>query len=245
MDYQKILSKKELYTKNLHTINPISLEKLKMAFDIEFTHNSTAIEGNTLTLIETKLILEDKISVGGKSLREIYEIVNNHKATKYVEECVSQALPLSEEITKNIHSIISENILVGGVYRNEPVVITGATHTPPVGQIMYSQIKFFYDDMQSKARLLNEVEYVAWTHAEFVRIHPFIDGNGRTSRQIMNYQLLSLGYPPISISVASRFEYYDCLDKYCSTGELTLFADMIATLVEERLDEFDSYLKKE
>ncbi|MFI3141946.1 MAG: Fic family protein [Clostridia bacterium] len=236
MNYEQILQKQKQYESKKHLISKLALEKEEIAFKIEFTHNSTAIEGNTMTLMQTKLLLEDKISIGDKSLRETYEIVNNNKAFEFAQQCIVEGKPLSEKIVKDIHAIINENIFVGGIYRNEPVKITGASHKPPHGQKMFEQIKSFFADLEFRQDL-NPIELAAWTHAEFVRIHPFIDGNGRTSRLIMNYQLMAYGYPPVSISVKDRFNYYECLDKYASENELEDFSQMIANLVENRLDE--------
>ena len=112
-----------------------------------FSHNSTAIEGNTLTLMETKVTLEDGISVGGKELREIYEVVNHKKAYRYVKRCIAEGKVLDEHIVKDIHAILTENIIVGGIYRNQEVRISGAGHVPLVGNDMYVQIKNFYDDL--------------------------------------------------------------------------------------------------
>lgn len=112
MDFNKIKQKQELYSKNKNKISEIASLKHETAFEIEYTHHSTAIEGNTLTLMETKLLLDDNISVGGKALREIYEVVNHKKAFDYVKKCVSENLVLNEKITKDIHSIINENILL-------------------------------------------------------------------------------------------------------------------------------------
>lgn len=109
------------------------------AFEVEFTHNSTAIEGNTLTLMETKVVLEDGISIGGKALREIYEVVNHKNAFRYVKQCIKEGLPLGEKIIKYIHAFVMETIIAGGIYRNEEVVISGASHIPPTRNEMYVQ----------------------------------------------------------------------------------------------------------
>lgn len=237
MDYERILKKKEIYNKHIDRVPIEQREKFYRNFEINFTHNSTAIEGNTLSLIETKLLIEDKISVGGKSLREIYEVINNHKAFEYVKKSVNKNITLDENIVKDIHSIINENILIGGIYRNEPVRIGGASHKPPVGQEMYMQIKNFFSELPYKYTD-NPIDLSSYTHAEFVRIHPFVDGNGRTSRQIMNYQLMINNFPPVSISVKDRLEYYLHLDKYATTGDLSDFSNMVSKLVEEQLDEY-------
>ncbi len=237
MDYQALLLKKVQYQEALKIANKHALEKEFQNFYIEFSHNSTAIEGNTLTLLETKLILEDKISVGGKSLRELYEVINHHKATLFVEETVKKKQPLEESTTKDIHAMINENIFTGGIYRNEAVRITGASHKPPVGEEMFRQIKAFFSTLPFQFPE-NQILLSAWTHAEFIRIHPFIDGNGRTARQMLNYQLVSAGFPPISIPNSEKLVYYQTLDLFCSQGQLEPFADFIANLVEIRLDDF-------
>lgn len=236
MNFASLQQKKELYNQKKGSIDSITLSSYEQDFELTYTHNSTAIEGNTLTLIETKVVLEDGISVGGKKLREIYEVVNHKKAYRYVKKCIAEEKKLDEHIVKDLHAILTENIIVGGVYRSEPVRISGAGHTPPVGNDMYIQIKNFYADLAWKKEALNPIEYAAWTHAEFVRIHPFIDGNGRTSRLLMNYQLMYAGFLPVSIAKEDRLEYYNALEAYATLGNLEAFTDLIAELEEKQLD---------
>ena len=237
MDYQRILEKKNKYENNKSKISSVTLSSYEKDFELKFTHNSTAIEGNTLTLMETKVVLEDGVSIGGKSLREIYEVINHKKAYEYVKKCIAENKPLTENIVKDLHAILTENIIVGGIYRNQEVRISGAGFTPPAGNEMYMQIKGFYEELNNKSDL-NLIELAAWTHAEFVRIHPFIDGNGRTSRLLMNYQLLSYGFLPVSIDKETRLEYYNSLEEYAVNGNLQPFADLIADLEEKHLDEY-------
>lgn len=235
MDFERILEKKVRYEKNKANINAVTLSSYEKDFELRFTHNSTAIEGNTLTLIETKVVLEDGVSIGGKELREIYEVVNHKKAYDYVKKCILNHKPLSESVVKDLHAILTDNIIVGGIYRNQEVRIGGAGFTPPAGNEMYVQIKGFYEDLKHKTDL-NPIELAAWTNAEFVRIHPFIDGNGRTSRLLMNYQLLSQGFLPVSIEKEDRLEYYNALEEYAVNGALQPFADLVAELEEGQLD---------
>ena len=237
MDYQRILEKKIKYENNKSKISSVTLSSYEKDFELKFTHNSTAIEGNTLTLMETKVILEDGVSIGGKELREIYEVINHKKAYEYVKKCIAENKPLTENIVKDLHAILTENIIVGGIYRNQEVRISGAGFTPPAGNEMYMQIKGFYEELNNKSDL-NPIELAAWTHAEFVRIHPFIDGNGRTSRLLMNYQLLSYGFLPVSIDKKTRLEYYNYLEEYAVNGNLQPFADLIADLEDKHLDEY-------
>ena len=237
MDYDMLCQKREQLSLLCEQLPKEVLQSFDRSFEVEYTHNSTAIEGNTLSLIQTKAILEDGISVGGKTLREIYEVVNHNKAFGFVKKCVTEGKTLDETIIKDIHALLMENILTGGVYRNVEVRISGAKHKPPVPSEMYQQIKNFYADMPYKVKE-NAIEFAAWTHAEFVKIHPFVDGNGRTSRMIMNYQLMASGFLPVSIAKENRLEYFETLEAYAVEGDLKPFANMIAELEEQRLDEY-------
>ena len=238
MNLDRILEKQKIYSQGKTKIDAVTLSSYEKDFELTFTHNSTAIEGNTLTLMETKLVLEDGISIGGKQLREIYEVVNHKKAYRYVKKCIAEGKVLDEHIVKDIHAILTENIMVGGVYRNQEVRISGAGHTPPAGNDMYVQIKNFYADLAWKKESMDPVAYAAWTHAEFVRIHPFIDGNGRTSRLLMNYQLMAAGFLPVSIEKENRLDYYNALETYAVQNNLELFTELIAELEEKQLDTY-------
>lgn len=242
MIYERLLAKREKLLEMQKCNSENIFENFNKAFEIEYAHNSTAIEGNTLTLIETKVLLEDKISVGKKSLREIYEVVNHNKAFSYVKDCIAEDKHLDENIVKDIHSILMENILVGGIYRNVEVRITGAKHKPPVPSEMYHQIKDFFSNLNFKSDL-NPIELASWTHAEFVKIHPFVDGNGRTSRLIMNYQLMKHGFLPISVNKEDKLDYFNFLEEYAVNGNLETFADFVAELEESQLDEYLSIIK--
>jgi len=243
MDFSKLNEQKNYYQSNKDILPDSVIDNYNKAFEIDYTHNSTAIEGNTLTLMETKLVLEDKLSIGGKQLREIYEVVNHDKAFSYVKDCVSKGEALSEAIIKNIHALLMENIIQGGIYRSVDVYISGARHTPPTPNDAYRQIKDFYADLSIKSND-NPIELAAWTHAEFVRIHPFIDGNGRTSRLIMNFQLMAHGFLPVSIPKESRLEYFNTLESYAVDNDLRPFTDLIAGLEEVQLNRFNQAIEQ-
>jgi Fic family protein len=238
MDYAALLQKRDYINEHRECISKDFSDSYEKAFAVEYAHNSTAIEGNTLSLIETKLLLEDKLSIGGKELREIYEVVNHNKAYEYVRARIAESKPLDANCVKDIHAVLMENIFPGGVYRSVTVRITGASHRPPEPNEMYWQMQDFYADLPHKSQQMNAIELAAWTHAEFVRIHPFADGNGRTSRLLMNYQLMANGFMPVSISKEDRLAYYETLDKYAVSGDIAPFADMVAGLESLRLDEY-------
>ena len=244
MNYIALNQMKDQLRKNWKRLPETALQSFLNSFDIEYVHNSTAIEGNTLTLIETKTVLEDKLSIGGKSLCEIYEVINHSKAFSYVKACVAKQESLSESISRNIHEILMENILVGGIYRNCEIRITGARHKPPADNEMYSQIKAINSSLPNHPEL-NSIELAAYTHAEFVRIHPFEDGNGRTARLIMNYQLMISGFLPRSIRKEVRLQYFETLEQYASEGNLQPFSDLIADLEEKQIRVYMSLLPKE
>jgi Fic family protein len=236
MDFCELQRLKEEFNKKKAS-SGTAWDSFERSFDIEYTHNSTAIEGNTLSLIETKAVLEDNLSIGGKSLREIYEVVNHKKAFSYVKKCVAEKQALSEKAVKDIHALLMENIMTGGVYRNVSVRITGAKHKPPVPSEMYRAIKGFFDGLSVKTEL-NSIELAAYTHAEFVKIHPFEDGNGRTVRLIMNYQLMKDGFLPVSIAKENRLTYFKTLEEYAVNADLKPFVDLITALETVRLTEF-------
>ena len=236
MKYQAILDKAQKYQQLAKNTDAWALNNWETAFEIEYTHQSTAIEGNTLSLMETKVVLEDGISVGGKKLRELYEVINHRKAYRFVKERIAEGKKLDEHTVKDIHAILMENIFAGGIYRNVNGRITGAGHIPPEPEGAYRQIKNFYADLSWKYKD-DPITYAAWTHAEFVRIHPFVDGNGITSRLLMNYQLMSYGLLPVSVPDTARLEYFKCLEEYAVNGNIELFADFVAALEEKRLDD--------
>ena len=237
MNYQGLQQTKTLYKQRKESLPEITVKSYAQAFELEYTHHSTAIEGNTLTLLETKAVLEEGLSVGGKKLREIYEVVNHDKAYRYVKECIAKELPLEEKIVKDIHAMLMENIMTGGNYRNVDVYISGAAHTPPTPNEMYRQVEVFYTDLQER-EWNNVIELAVWTQGEFVRLCPFVDGNGSTSRLMMNYQLMAHGFLPVSIAKENRLAYFDALEAYAVRQELSPFADMIAVLEEQQLDRY-------
>lgn len=225
------------YKQNKNILNSEIRDNYEEHFRIDYSHNSTAIEGNTLSSLDVSLLLTDKISVGGKKLREIFEVVNHDKAFSYIKKCTENNILLDENIVKNIHATVMDNILTGGVYRSVDVYISGARHTPPPPIKAYEDMKYFFYTLQNYSE--DAITLSAYTHAEFVKIHPFVDGNGRTARLLMNYQLMANGLPPISINSKDRYTYYSALDEYACTGNLEPFIQQITQLEHEQLDKYN------
>lgn len=236
MDFAALDALRARWLEGAPRVEPQALERFEQSFAVAYAHDSTAIEGNTLTLIQTKAVLEDGVSIGGKTLREIYEVVNHDKAFRFVKARIADGEPLSERLVQDVHAILMENILPGGFYRNTDVRISGASHHPPHPEEMFRQVKQFFADLSTRTDL-HPIELAAWTHAEFVRIHPFSDGNGRTSRMMLNYQLLSAGFLPVSIRKEDRLPYFENLEAYAVNGDLAPFAGQVAALEKAQLEE--------
>lgn len=201
---------------------------------IEWTYNSNAIEGNTLTLSETKVVLENGITIKGKPLKDHLEIINHKEAIEYIEDLVSKNVKLSEYDIKAVHYLILKEIdsTNAGKYRQENVFISGAKHVPSV----YLNVPYEMQKMIEKYQSwkdLHPVVRACYLHGEFVKIHPFIDGNGRTARLLLNFELIQSGYPPVVIKTENRADYYDALDKAHTTNDYTDFIKIIVDLVNE------------
>ncbi len=201
---------------------------------VEWTYNSNAIEGSTLTMSETRVVLEG-ITIGGKSMVEHLETINHRDAILFVEELVSNKEPLSEWNIRNIHSLILKEIdnENAGKYRMENVVISGAKHIPPkyyeVNNLMQTLIAEYQNDWKD----YHPVVRATLLHGEFVKIHPFIDGNGRASRLLLNFELMKNGYTPIIIKNENRAKYYDVLDIAHTTMNYEPFIKFVSDLVIE------------
>ncbi len=167
-----------------------NIRNLENDFQIKYIYNSNAIEGNTLTLKETKVVLEG-ITIGGKTLREHFEVINHAETILYIEDMVKNKEELSEYVIKSIHSLILKNIDNdnAGKYRNQNVIISGAEHIPPDYVLVQDKMEEFINWYKTCSNI-HPVLKAAKLHVDFVGIHPFIDGNGRVSRLIMNLELL-------------------------------------------------------
>ena len=228
--------KKEL--DNKRPIPKETLKSLKETINLEWTYNSNGIEGNTLTLRETQVVLEG-ITVGGKSIKEHLEAINHEKAILYLDDLVKDKNPITEWNIKNIHQLILKDIDNdnAGRYRKENVTIKGATHIPPD----YIKIPELMEKLILNYNTWNEYHPIikaALLHGELVKIHPFVDGNGRTSRLLMNLDLMNSGYNPVIIKKESRLKYYEALDKAHTTGNYTDFVKLVTELEVEMIKKY-------
>ena len=230
--------KKELDSKR--PIPKETLKSLKESINLEWTYNSNGIEGNTLTLRETQVVLEG-ITVGGKSIKEHLEAINHEKAILYLDDLVKDNEPISEWNIKNIHQLILKDIdnENAGRYRKENVTIKGAVHIPPD----YLKVPELMEKLILTYNTWNEYHPIiqaALLHGELVKIHPFTDGNGRTSRLLMNLVLMNSGYNPVIIKKEDRLKYYEALDKAHMTNDYT---DFIKLVTKSEIEMLKKYLE--
>ena len=226
----------------LDSFRPLDLSIVKNLHEdlvLRWTYHSNAIEGNTLTLKETKVALEG-ITIGGKTLREHFEAINHKDAILFMEDLAQKEERLSEYSIKQIHSLILKNIddENKGKYRTTNVIISGAEHKPPQSFEVQSKMQEFIKKYNENITKLHPIELASFVHIEFVKIHPFVDGNGRTSRLLMNLELIKAGFPPVVIELEDRLEYYKALDIAHTENDYKPFLELMKKVVEKSFEPY-------
>ena len=225
-------------------LTPAETEALRQEFIVEHTYNSNAIEGNTLTLQETQLVLQG-ITIDQKPLKDHLEAVGYKEAYEYMEQLASEQRELTLHEICSIHSLVlADRQEDRGRFRRVPVRIAGALTTPAQPYQIEPMMSALLADMDSLYRHLHVVEKAALFHLRFETIHPFIDGNGRTGRLLMNLQLIKAGYPPINVKFADRRRYYEAFDDYARSGSPATMTTLIAEYLEQRLQSMTDILRQ-
>lgn len=228
--------KKELDSKRPLTEGEVA--RLNEEFIIEYTYNSNAIEGNTLTLRETDFVLRG-LTIDQKPLKDHMEAIGHKEAFDYVCELVKDGVPISESVIKQIHYLVlADKKEDRGVYRRVPVRIMGVQHEPVQPYLIEPKMQQLLSEFASSTEHI--VTKLARFHIEFEGIHPFIDGNGRTGRLLVNLELMKAGYPPIDIKFTDRIAYYNAFDEYHVKHNLSSMENLFAGYINSGLD---MYLK--
>lgn len=210
------------------------IERLNEEFLTEYTYNSNAIEGNTLTLRETDMVLRG-LTIDQKSLKEHLEVIGHKEAFDYARQLVSENTPISEKVIKDIHYLVlADKKEDRGIYRRVPVRIMGAAHEPVQPYMIIPKMEELLEEYKNSKEDI--VTKLARFHIEFEGIHPFIDGNGRTGRLLVNLELMKAGYPPIDIKFTDRLKYYEAFDEYHVKHNISTMADIFARYLNQRLD---------
>ena len=218
------------------------LRRLRDDFMVDFTYNSNAIEGNTLTLRETAMVLEG-MTIDQKPLKDHLEAVGHRDAFLYIEELAQHNKKLRETDIKNIHSLVlMDRPGDRGRYRRIPVTIMGAFTEPVQPYLIEPKISELLAENEKRRKTMHPIERIAHFHLEFEGIHPFIDGNGRAGRLLLNLDLIRCGYPPINVKFTDRRKYYDTFDTYYRDGNAESMIRLIGRYVDERLDK-DIHIK--
>ena len=224
--------KKELDTRRPMTQGEV--ERLGEQFAVEYTYNSNAIEGNTLTLRETDMVLRG-LTIDQKPLKDHLEAVGHKEAFDFVVELTKNNVPMSENIIKQIHYLVlTDKRDDRGVYRRVPVRIMGAKHEPVQPYLIEPKMEQLMVDYANNTEHI--VTKLARFHIEFEGIHPFIDGNGRTGRLLINFEFMKEGFPPIDIKFTDRIAYYNAFDEYHDKNNLSAMEKLFARYLNERLD---------
>ena len=240
MNFSKIDQLKEQLA-ILRPLNDTELKRLREEFMIENTYNSNAIEGNTLTLRETALILQEGVTIAQKPIKEHLEAIGHKDAFEYVVTLADTHSPLTVRVIKDIHSLILMNDANNkGVYRSVPVRILGANHTPPQPYLVPVQMEHLIADYETMKREKHIIEAIAEFHLRFEGIHPFIDGNGRTGRLVLNLELMKAGLLPVNVKFADRALYYSCFDGYY--GDQRSADPMIELISKYESEELQRYI---
>lgn len=237
-----IIDRKKIELDSRRPLTDGEIKRLMEEFTVEYTYNSNAIEGNTLTLRETDMVLRG-LTIAQKPLKDHIEAVGHKEAFEFTQGLIKDQVPLSESIIKQIHYLVlADKKDDRGVYRRVPVRIMGAIHEPVQPYLIQPKME------QLLESYINSTEHIiprlARFHIEFEGIHPFIDGNGRTGRLLVNMELMKAGYPPIDIKFSDRVAYYKAFDEYYEKNNLNAMEKLFANYVNARLDSYLAMLER-
>jgi len=243
---ESLLAEINLLKEKLDTIRHLDNFRIAQALELEYTFESNRIEGNTLTLRETDLVINEGLTVSGKSLREHLEAINHKDAIEYMKQMASLNSELNEREVLSIHNLILRGIFPeeAGRYRNVQVMIKGSEHTPPAPYLVAEKMVDYFDWYRAHSNSLHPVVLAAEMHERLVTIHPFIDGNGRTARLVMNLILLRHGYVIANFKgdATSRMSYYDALESVQVQRSKEAFCIYTAQVEKESLERYLSII---
>jgi len=215
---------------------------ITQALELEYTFESNRIEGNTMTLRETDLVINEGLTISGKSMREHLEVINHHEAIAYIKHLMERNTVLNEREILSIHNLILRGINPedAGRYRRVQVMIKGSTFMPPQPFVVSKEMEDFFIWYETHKNALHPIVLAAEFHERLVSIHPFIDGNGRTSRLAMNLILLQNGYVIANIKgdYDSRIQYYNALETAQTKNDKEDFLLFIAQTEKECLERY-------
>ncbi|WP_269242481.1 Fic family protein [Flavobacterium limnophilum] len=216
--------------------------RIAQALELEYTFESNRIEGNTMTLRETDLVINEGLTISGKSMREHLEVINHQEAIAYIKHLMNKQTSLNEREVLSIHNLILRGINPedAGRYRRVQVMIKGSSFMPPQPFLVSKEMEDFFIWYETNKNSLHPIVLAAELHERLVTIHPFIDGNGRTSRLVMNLILLQNGYVIANIKgdYENRMQYYNALETAQTKNDKEDFLLFIAQIEKESLERY-------
>jgi Fic family protein/DNA-binding XRE family transcriptional regulator len=216
--------------------------RIAQALELEYTFESNRIEGNTMTLRETDLVINEGLTISGKSMREHLEVINHQEAIGYIKHLMEKNTSLNEREVLSIHNLILRGINPedAGRYRRVQVMIKGSSFMPPQPFLVTKEMEDFFIWYETHKNSLHPIVLAAELHERLVTIHPFIDGNGRTSRLVMNLILLQNGYVIANIKgdYDSRMQYYNALETAQTKNNKEDFLLFIAQIEKQSLERY-------
>ncbi|HRN94549.1 MAG TPA: Fic family protein [Chitinophagales bacterium] len=243
----KVLTELQARWKKKKPLSSLQLKKMLEYFHTQYTYESNQIEGNTLDFQETHLVVNEGITIGGKSMREHLEAINHQEAIGFIGELATQKGAFNQQVLLQIHQLILKGIQPrnAGKYRSVQVRISGSKHIPPEPYLIEDMMQDYFLFYAHRKKKLHPVVLAAEMHERLVSIHPFIDGNGRTARLVMNLILLQHGYPIVSLKgdLANRLRYYKALEAVQVEHDRTDFYQLIAERTKHTLLEYLAMVK--
>lgn len=243
-ELSSIISALDRAKEQLHQFRELDSYRIAQALELEYTYESNRIEGNTLTLRETDLVINEGLTISGKSMKEHLEAINHAEAVELVKDLVQNKTPFNERVLLQLHHLILKSIDANnaGKYRSVQVMIKGSKHLPPQPYLVAKQMEDYFIWYQKNKKTMHPVLLAAEMHERLVTIHPFIDGNGRTSRLVMNLVLLQHGFVIANIKGdnSNRMAYYETLENAQTEHSKLKFLKFVA---QSELDSLNHYLK--
>ncbi len=245
----ELLQKADSYKQKISSARPLAKEELKSLdnyFRIGFTYSSNALEGNTLTISETKILLEDGLTVGGRPLKDCYEAVGHGAAYDFMLSLARQQdMNITEDTIRKLHRLFYQKIDAeqAGQYRSIQVYISGTEYIPPSAEDVPQLMKYLAEQIHFSHSVLHPIELAAMAHKRLVDIHPFVNGNGRTARLLMNLILVNTGYGVVSIPPIWRNDYINALSISRRRNDMEPFSKLIAECVIETERDYCRLLK--
>jgi len=237
MKFEEVEALKEQLINKKKTMTKAELQEICDEFDKIFIYESTSFDNDDFTFEDVCFLLEDHSrEFPDKKVNRRQAVINNYHAINMVHRLVEKGIKLNETTVKDLHQILVEGIITGGVYRTRDLFILGAKHVPPTYLKIFKKMDSYFNELENPE--LKGLEKAAFAHLQLLKIYPFMDANGRLARLLLNYQLELDGYLPVSITKEQRDDYFKNIDEYKINKKIEPFTEFLAEIEALRIKEF-------